>query len=111
MRWLLRLVTPPGGAVLDLFAGSGTTGVAALAEGRSFVESSKTSSTRRSQLHGCVMRSRRLPSKDEGPRPPTHVRSARLPEALWAKVEAQAEREGIPVNAALRQAALMWIRV
>ncbi len=51
------------------------------------------------------------PSKDEGPRPPTHVRSVRLPEALWAKVEAQAEREGIPVNAALRQAALMWIRV
>lgn len=37
MRWLVRLVTPPGGVVLDLFAGSGTTGVAALAEGRSFV--------------------------------------------------------------------------
>lgn len=37
MRWLIRLVTPPGGVVLDLFAGSGTTGVAALAEGRRFV--------------------------------------------------------------------------
>jgi len=37
MRWLVRLVTPPGGVVLDLFAGSGTTGVAALAEGLSFV--------------------------------------------------------------------------
>lgn len=33
MRWLCRLVTPPGGTVLDPFAGSGTTGVAALAEG------------------------------------------------------------------------------
>lgn len=33
MRWLVRLVTPPGGLVLDPFAGSGTTGVAALAEG------------------------------------------------------------------------------
>lgn len=33
MRWLVRLVTPPGGVVLDPFAGSGTTGVAALAEG------------------------------------------------------------------------------
>jgi hypothetical protein len=33
MRWLIRLVTPPGGIILDLFAGSGTTGVAALAEG------------------------------------------------------------------------------
>lgn len=37
MRWLVRLVTPPGGVVLDPFAGSGTTGVAALAEGCSFV--------------------------------------------------------------------------
>jgi site-specific DNA-methyltransferase (adenine-specific) len=37
MRWLVRLVTPPGGVVLDLFAGSGTTGVAALAEGMRFV--------------------------------------------------------------------------
>lgn len=37
MRWLVRLVTPPGGVVLDMFAGSGTTGVAALAEGFSFV--------------------------------------------------------------------------
>lgn len=37
MQWLIRLVTPPGGIVLDPFAGSGTTGVAALAEGLSFV--------------------------------------------------------------------------
>lgn len=29
MEWLIRLVTPPGGIVLDPFAGSGTTGVAA----------------------------------------------------------------------------------
>lgn len=33
MRWLVRLVTPPGGLVLDPFAGSGTTGMACLAEG------------------------------------------------------------------------------
>jgi site-specific DNA-methyltransferase (adenine-specific) len=33
MRWLVRLVTPPGGTVLDMFAGSGTTGRAALEEG------------------------------------------------------------------------------
>jgi hypothetical protein len=37
MRWLVRLITPPGGVVLDCFAGSGTTGVAALAEGRRFI--------------------------------------------------------------------------
>lgn len=34
MRWLVRLVCPRGGTVLDPFAGSGTTGAAALIEGR-----------------------------------------------------------------------------
>ncbi len=34
MRWLIRLATPPGGVLLDPFAGSGTTGVAAKLEGR-----------------------------------------------------------------------------
>lgn len=33
MRWLCRLVTPPGGLVLDPFAGSGTTVCAAMLEG------------------------------------------------------------------------------
>jgi hypothetical protein len=33
MRWLVKLVTPPGGTVLDCFAGSGTTLEAARAEG------------------------------------------------------------------------------
>jgi site-specific DNA-methyltransferase (adenine-specific) len=33
MRWLVRLVTPPGGLILDPFAGSGTTGEAAMLEG------------------------------------------------------------------------------
>lgn len=32
MRWLIRLVTPPNGVVLDPFAGSGTTGEAAIHE-------------------------------------------------------------------------------
>lgn len=32
MRWLVRLVTPPGGHVLEPFAGSGTTGIACMAE-------------------------------------------------------------------------------
>jgi site-specific DNA-methyltransferase (adenine-specific) len=36
MQQLVR-VCPPGGIVLDPFAGSGTTGVAALLEGRRFV--------------------------------------------------------------------------
>jgi DNA modification methylase len=37
MRWLVGLVTPPGGVVLDPFAGSGTTGVATLMQGRAFL--------------------------------------------------------------------------
>lgn len=36
MRYICRLVTPPGGTVLDPFAGSGTTGVAAMLEGFTF---------------------------------------------------------------------------
>jgi hypothetical protein len=36
MRYLCRLVTPPGGIVLDPFCGSGTTGVAAALEGFDF---------------------------------------------------------------------------
>jgi site-specific DNA-methyltransferase (adenine-specific) len=34
MKWLVALVTPPGATLLDPFAGSGSTGVAALATGR-----------------------------------------------------------------------------
>lgn len=37
MRWLVRLVTPPGGTVLDPFTGSGTTGIAAGLEGFEFL--------------------------------------------------------------------------
>jgi site-specific DNA-methyltransferase (adenine-specific) len=33
MQWLARTLTPPGGTILDLFAGSGTTGEAAYREG------------------------------------------------------------------------------
>ncbi len=37
MRWLVRLVTPPGGVVLEPFMGSGTTGVACAFERFGFV--------------------------------------------------------------------------
>ncbi|HUU95518.1 MAG TPA: site-specific DNA-methyltransferase [Phycisphaerae bacterium] len=37
MRWMVRLVTPPGGTVLDPFTGSGSTGVACVAEGFDFI--------------------------------------------------------------------------
>lgn len=37
MRYLCRLVTPPGGTVLDLFNGSGSTGKAAMLEGFRYI--------------------------------------------------------------------------
>ena len=37
MRWLVRLVTPPNGLVLDPFTGSGTTGMACALEGFRFI--------------------------------------------------------------------------
>lgn len=37
MRYLVRLITPSGGMVLDPFMGSGTTGLAALQEGMRFL--------------------------------------------------------------------------
>lgn len=37
MRWLVRLITPAGGLVLDPFCGSGSTGIACLLEHRRFL--------------------------------------------------------------------------
>lgn len=37
MQWLCRLITPPGGIILDPFMGSGSTGKAAVLEGFQFV--------------------------------------------------------------------------
>lgn len=36
-RWLVRLIAPPGGLVLDPFTGSGSIGCAAVLEGRQFI--------------------------------------------------------------------------
>ena len=37
MRYLCKLVTPPGGIILDPFMGSGSTGKAAVIEGFNFI--------------------------------------------------------------------------
>ncbi len=37
MRYLVRLVTPAGGTILDPFMGTGTTGIAAHLENRNFI--------------------------------------------------------------------------
>ena len=44
MRWLCRLVTRPGGLILDPFAGSGSTGIAAVQEGFRFIGIEKDAS-------------------------------------------------------------------
>ena len=54
MRWLVRLATPPGGTVVDPFTGSGSTGIAALLEHRSFVGIERNATdarTARARLH------------------------------------------------------------
>jgi site-specific DNA-methyltransferase (adenine-specific) len=43
MEYLIRLITPPGGTVLDPFMGSGSTGVAAVRAGFGFVGIEKES--------------------------------------------------------------------
>lgn len=43
MRYLCRMITPPGGTVLDPFMGSGTTGIAAHKEGFEFIGIEKDS--------------------------------------------------------------------
>lgn len=58
MRWLVRLVTPPGGLVLDPFTGSGSTGCAVLAEGARFVgieREAEYSEIARARLHHAAM--------------------------------------------------------
>ena len=60
MQWLCRLVTPSGGVVLDPFAGSGTTGAAALAEGFSVVLCE-----RETEYQADIRRRLNLPGPDE----------------------------------------------
>jgi hypothetical protein len=41
---------------------------------------------------------------------PTTVRSVRLPEALWARMDAQARASGLNLHQVMRAALLGWIR-
>ena len=72
MRYLCRLVTPPGGLVLDPFMGSGTTGCAALLEGFRFVgmdldaESVEIASARIAHWGGLEDRAAPLFAAEEG---------------------------------------------
>jgi len=58
MRYLCRLVTPPGGIVLDPFAGSGSTGKAAVAEGFRFIGIEREAEyveIARARIAGCAL--------------------------------------------------------
>ncbi|MHB8060990.1 MAG: DNA-methyltransferase [Gaiellaceae bacterium] len=82
MGWLVRLVCPPGGLVLDPFAGSGSTGVAALREGRRFLgverEREYAQIARARLAHAADARRRAAPRRDgltvDGSRVPVSVR-------------------------------------
>lgn len=67
MRWLIRLITPPGGVVLDAFLGSGTTGMAAVLEKRQFIGIDRESKylTLSDARISAVVREMRLPSADQ----------------------------------------------
>ena len=57
MEWLVKLVTPPGGLVLDPFMGSGTTGVAAVGLGFRFcgIEiEAESCATARERIAECI---------------------------------------------------------
>jgi site-specific DNA-methyltransferase (adenine-specific) len=51
MRWLVRMVTPPGGTVLDPFGGSGSTAEAAMLEGFNAILIEKEEEYHRDILH------------------------------------------------------------
>lgn len=59
MRWLCRMVTPAGGTILDPFAGSGSTGKAALLEGFNFIGMEKE------EIYLPIMRARLIEAKGE----------------------------------------------
>jgi DNA modification methylase len=109
MRWLVRLVTPAGGLVLDPFAGSGTTGLAARAEGMRAVL------VEREAEHVDIIRAR-LESvvteieTTEAP-PPTESEPAPEPVAHVAPVlpiRAPAPPKRRQQRAAARQVAFSW---
>ncbi len=94
MKYLCRLVTPPGGIVLDPFMGSGSTGRAAIEEGFGFIgidldpDHVVTASARIGYSYKQMSLSNITPAEDAGsvsvnqslPETPTDIPTAVLPE-------------------------------
>jgi site-specific DNA-methyltransferase (adenine-specific) len=70
MRWLVRLVTPRGGIVLDPFAGSGTTGEACILEGFQCVLIEREPAYMPLIEHRLEHAWRRARARSGGPKPP-----------------------------------------
>jgi site-specific DNA-methyltransferase (adenine-specific) len=86
MKWLCRLATPPGGVVLDPFLGSGSTALAALAEGFRFVGVEKEEEylqIARARIEAALLAEREGPPKKAKGAP-----RARKPKAEAATAEA-----------------------
>lgn len=86
MRYLVRLVTPPNGTVLDCFAGSGTTGIAGIQEGFNFIGIE-------AEEEYCQMAAARIAhaGKEESPKPrPLKI----VPKPAESHIEAQASLFG-----------------
>ena len=65
MRYLCRLVTPPAGVILDPFCGSGTTCIAAVLEGFSYIGIDQ-------DAHYCEIAERRIAYWREHPEGPVY---------------------------------------
>jgi site-specific DNA-methyltransferase (adenine-specific) len=95
MRWLVRLMTPPGGVVLDPFMGSGTTGVAARLEGFGFVGVERDEDSH-ATARGRIEAWREY---EEKPKKPSGARKAKAPApspapaAIESKAEAPSSAE------------------
>lgn len=79
MAYLCRLVTPPGGVVLDPFMGSGSTGKAALREGFRFIGIEREADYLRIATARIEAQMRASPAEREPP--PQHDL---FPKSLWA---------------------------
>jgi DNA modification methylase len=78
MRWLCRLVTPPGGTVLDPFTGSGTTGCGAVLEGFQFIGIEREAEYHRIAEARIGYWSRQGPNHRPGPRQAADPSQGRL---------------------------------
>lgn len=89
MRYLCRLITPPGGTVLDPFLGSGTTGAAAALEGFSFV------GIEQSREYMEIAKARIAHwAPEPAPEPPQEATEADLQGSLEEKKEIKEDRTG-----------------